>query len=115
VDDLSLLSFPLELAGPPVLPVATLYPAYARGETYLTARDGPRAAIEFRKIIDHKTLLANYPLESMAFAGLARAYELAGDREKARQNYQEFFDLWKGADGKIPFLKELKAEYYELH
>jgi eukaryotic-like serine/threonine-protein kinase len=115
VDDLSLLNFPLELAGPPVLPVATLYPAYARGEAYLAARDGPRAAIEFRKIIDHRTLLANYPLESMAFAGLARAYALAGDSEKARQNYHEFFDLWKDADPTIPCLKELKAEYSELH
>jgi hypothetical protein len=51
----------------------------------------------------------------MAFAGLARAYALAGDSEKARQNYHEFFDLWKDADPTIPCLKELKAEYSELH
>jgi eukaryotic-like serine/threonine-protein kinase len=114
LDDLSLLNFPLELAGPPVLPVATLYPAYARGEAYLAAHDGPQAAIEFRKIIEHRTLLANYPLESMAFAGLARAYAFAGDSEKARQNYHKFFDLWKDADPTIPCLKELKTEYSEL-
>jgi hypothetical protein len=94
--------FPLELAGPTLLPVATLYPAYVRGEAYLAADDGPRAAIEFQKLRDHRTLLANYPMESMALSGLARADTRAGENQKARQNYREFFDLWKDADPAYP-------------
>jgi len=115
VDDLSLLNPPLELAGPTLFPVATLYPAYVRGEAYLAADDGPRAAIEFQKLRDHRTLLANYPMESMALSGLARADTRAGENQKARQNYREFFDLWKDADPATPSLKELKAEYSRLH
>jgi predicted Zn-dependent protease len=115
VDDLSLLNPPLELAGPTVLPVATLYPAYLRGQAYLAAGDGPRAVIEFQKLRDHRTLLANYPLESIAIAGLARACARAGDSQEARQNYHALFDLWKDGDTASPFLKQLKAEYSRLH
>jgi DNA-binding winged helix-turn-helix (wHTH) protein/tetratricopeptide (TPR) repeat protein len=115
VDDLSLLNPPLELSAPAALGMATLYPVYVRGQAYLAAGDGPRAAIEFQKLRDHRTLLANYPLESLALAGLGRAYARAGDSQKARQNYEAFFDLWKDADPAIPFLKELKREHSKLH
>ncbi len=61
VDDLSLLNPPLELSAPAALGMATLYPVYVRGQAYLAAGDGARAAIEFEKLRDHRTLLANYP------------------------------------------------------
>jgi hypothetical protein len=39
---------------------------------------------------------------------------MAGDTNKAKGSYQDFFALWKDADPDIPILKEAKAEYEEL-
>lgn len=114
LDDLKLPAAPLEFANPPAIPVATLYPAYVRGVAYLAAGDGPRAAIEFQKLRDHKNSLANYPLGSLALAGLARAYTITGDSQKARQNYGEFFELWKDADPAIQLLRESKTAFSKL-
>src|SRR5262249_32185635 len=49
----------------------TLYPAYARGQAYLALHQGQDAAAEFQKFIDHRTIVANYPLASLARLGLA--------------------------------------------
>ena len=45
---------------------------------------------------------------------LARVHLLAGDVEKARAEYREFFDFWKDADRDIPILREAKEEYAKL-
>ena len=37
-----------------------------------------------------------------------------GDTAKARQAYQEFFELWKDADADLPVLIEAKKEYEKL-
>jgi hypothetical protein len=84
-----------------------------RGEAYLAAHEGNKAAGEFQKIIDHRVLVLN-PIGALAQLGLARAYGLQGDRIKAKAAYQDFFTLWKGADPDIPILKEAKAEYPRL-
>ena len=54
------------------------------------------------------------PTISMAHAGLARTYQLQGDKARSRVEYQNFFALWKDADSDIPLLKETKAEYAKL-
>jgi tetratricopeptide (TPR) repeat protein len=113
IDDLAVAT-PLELAGPSALPVATIYPAYVRGQAYLAAGDGKRASAEFQKLTDHAGLVLNFPLGALAHLGLARAYNRSGDLEKARQAYQDFLTLWKEADPHIPILKEAKAEYAKL-
>jgi hypothetical protein len=46
--------------------------------------------------------------------GLARAYVLQGDVERARAAYEDFFALWKDADPDIPILRQAKAEYAKL-
>ncbi len=46
--------------------------------------------------------------------GLARAYVLQSDMDKARSKYEDFLTLWKDADPDIPILKEAKAEYAKL-
>jgi hypothetical protein len=56
----------------------------------------------------------NYPTGALAFVQLGRAEAMSGDIRKARTAYQDFFALWKSADGDIPILKEAKAEYAEL-
>jgi tetratricopeptide (TPR) repeat protein len=91
-----------------------LCPVYVRGEAYLMAHDGNRAAAEFQKFIDHRGLVVNFPWGALARLGLARAYVLQGDTAKARAAYQDFLTLWKDADPDIPILKEAKAEYARL-
>jgi eukaryotic-like serine/threonine-protein kinase len=91
-----------------------LYPLYVRAEAYLSAQQGPAAAAEFQKILDHRGLLSNCATGSLAHLGLARAYAMHGDTAKSRAAYQDFLALWKDADPDIPILKEAKAEYAKL-
>ena len=105
---------PYELGQPPQFQWGTLYPAYLRGEAQLMARNGPAAAVEFQKFIDHRGIVVNYFVGALARLGLARSYALSGNTAKAKTAYQEFFTLWKDADPDIPILKEAKAEYAKL-
>ena len=91
-----------------------LIPAYARGQSYLRARQGSAAAGEFQKFLDHRGLVWNCATAPLARLGLARAYALAGDAAKARAAYQDFFALWKDADSDIPALREARTEYAKL-
>jgi tetratricopeptide (TPR) repeat protein len=91
-----------------------MQPPYVRGQAYLALHQGKEAASEFQEFIDHRTIVANSPLASLAHLGLARAHVLAGDNGKARAAYQDFFALWKDADPDIPILREAKAEYAKL-
>jgi eukaryotic-like serine/threonine-protein kinase len=92
-----------------------LYPVYVRGESYLAARDGNRAAGEFQKILDHRGLVLYEPIGALVHIQLGRAYAMAGDTAKAKAAYQDFLTLWKEADPDIPILKQAKAEYEKLH
>jgi eukaryotic-like serine/threonine-protein kinase len=107
----------LQAAAPYELGILTVgivsYPVYVRGEAYLAAHDGSKAAGEFQKIIDHRSLSLQ-PIGALARRGLARAYLLQGDTVKAKSAYQDFLALWKNADPDIPILKEAKAEYAKL-
>jgi len=103
---------PYDLGGPP--PLGNLYPAYVRGQADLAVHNGPAAAGEFQKILDHRGIVQNFPLGALAHLQLGRAYVMSGDSAKARAAYQDFFNLWKDADPDIPILKEAKAEYAKL-
>jgi serine/threonine protein kinase/predicted Zn-dependent protease len=92
----------------------TLYPVYVRGEAYLRAGDAVQAATEFQKIIDHRGVVANFPLGVLALVQLGRAYKLAGDVEKAREAYATFLVVWLNADPDIPIMKQAQAEYAKL-
>jgi eukaryotic-like serine/threonine-protein kinase len=92
----------------------TMYPAYVRGEAYLALHQGPQAAAEYQKILEHRGIVLNCLNGALAQLGLARAYVLQGDTAKAKAAYQEFLALWKDADPDIPILKEAKAEYAKL-
>jgi eukaryotic-like serine/threonine-protein kinase len=87
---------------------------YARGLSYLKARQGKEAAGEFQKIVDHPGVCETLPTCALAHLQLGRARALAGDNPGARGAYQDFFALWKDADPDIPVLKEAKAEYAKL-
>jgi eukaryotic-like serine/threonine-protein kinase len=88
-----------------------LYPVYVRGEAYLAAHQGSKAAAEFQKILDHRGIVLNEPIGALAHLQLGRAYSLQGDTAKSRAAYKEFLTLWKDADPDIPILREAKAEY----
>ena len=51
---------------------------------------------------------------ALAHLQLGRAYALAGDNNKAKSAYGDFFKLWKDADPEIPVLKQAKLEYVRL-
>jgi tetratricopeptide (TPR) repeat protein len=101
-----------------------LYPVYVRGGAYLAAHQGEQAAGEFQRILDHRGVVGNEPIASLAYLGLARAFALqaasappaesTAAKAKARTAYQIFLALWKDADPDIPILKQAKAEYAKL-
>ena len=51
---------------------------------------------------------------ALARLQLARAEEMSGKRNSAREHYQDFLALWKDADPDIPILKQAQAEYSKL-
>jgi hypothetical protein len=91
-----------------------LYPIYVRGQAYLAAHQGARAAMEFQKILDHRGIVVSDPVGAVARLELARAFALSGEVAKANTAYQDFFTLWKYADPDIPILKQAKAEYARM-
>ena len=94
--------------------ISNLYPAYVRGQAYLSAHNGAAAAAEFQKLLDHRGIVNNFVTGSLAHLQIGRAYAMAGDTTKAKVAYQDFFTLWKEADPDIPILKHAKAEYAKL-
>ena len=99
-----------ELGSPPPMGLATLYPVYLRGESYLLVRQADLAAREFQKILDHPGLVINFPVHALAYLELAKARASAQDRPGARQALQEFLAIWKDADPDVPVLREAKAD-----
>jgi serine/threonine protein kinase/Flp pilus assembly protein TadD len=87
---------------------------YLRGQAFLGQRSGAEAAAEFQYLLDHRGLAPFSLLCPLAQLGLARAFALQGDNEKARKAYDDFFALWKDADTDIPILIEAKREYAKL-
>jgi eukaryotic-like serine/threonine-protein kinase len=85
-----------------------------RGEAFLRAHDGVKAAAEYQKILDHRGIDPTSVLYSLAHLGLGRAYALQGDTAKAKTGYQDFFAVWKDADADVPILKTARAEYEKL-
>jgi serine/threonine protein kinase/tetratricopeptide (TPR) repeat protein len=105
---------PYELGTPAQIILLSLYPVYMRGQAYLAAHQGAKAAAEFQKILDHPGIVDNEMIGSLAHLGLARARALSGDKAGARKAYQDFLALWQHADPGIPVLKQAKSEYAKL-
>jgi eukaryotic-like serine/threonine-protein kinase len=93
---------------------AGFWPTYIRGQAYLRQRAGAEAAAEFQRILNNRGVNINSNLYSLAYLGLARATTLTGDRAKARNTYEDFFNLWKDADPDTPSLQQARREYEKL-
>jgi len=91
-----------------------LNPTYIRGEAYLAAHQGRKAAAEFQKILDHRGVVLNGPIGALAHLQIGRAYVIQGDTTKAKAAYQDFLTLWKDADSDIPIFIAAKSEYAKL-
>jgi eukaryotic-like serine/threonine-protein kinase len=104
--------------------VSCLYPTYIRAEAYLEAGQGPQAAAEFQKILDHSGIVWNCWTGTLAHLGVARANaqevksltgaDAEAARERALTAYKSFLTIWKDADPDIPILRQAKAEYAKL-
>ena len=88
-----------------------LYPDYVRGETYLDLHQGPEAAAEFQKILDHRGLIFADPIGALAHLQLGRAYASTGDTTGVKTAYQDCLTLCKDADPDIPALRQARTEY----
>jgi eukaryotic-like serine/threonine-protein kinase len=91
-----------------------LYPIYVRGQAYLAAGQPAEAVGEFRRIVDHRSIVLVDPMDALARLQLARALVLSGDTVQAKTVYNDLLRLWKNADPDISVLKEARAEYARL-
>ncbi len=107
-------SLPYDLGQPPP-GVASMYPPYVRGLAYLSQKNGPAAAAEFQKFLDHTGIVQNFLLGSLALSATGACLcGLRRHRESEGGFIQDFLNLWKDADPDIPILKEAKAEFAKL-
>jgi serine/threonine protein kinase/tetratricopeptide (TPR) repeat protein len=106
-------SYELGNASPLNVPFA-LYPVYLRGNAFLAIHRGTEAAVEFQKILASPGIVLNEPIGALARKGLACAYALKGETEKARGSYQAFINLWREPDAQIPVFQQAKSEFSEL-
>lgn len=115
VEDLQ-SAIPYELSAPPssFIGFGALYPVYMRGDAYLAAHQGARAAAEFQKILDHRQISVSDPVGALTLLQLGRSFAAAGEKEKARATYSGFLDLWKDADAEIPVLRIARIEFSKL-
>jgi hypothetical protein len=101
-----------------------LYAVEIRGEAFLATGNGPAAAAEFQKILDHSGIVQNCSTGALAHLWRGRANALvarsteepaANDAHaRAIADYRDFLTLWNAADPDIPILKQAKAEYAKL-
>lgn len=87
---------------------------FERGEAYLKAGEPEKAAIEYRKILDHPGGDPVSPLFPLARLGEARAEAQAGNLAASRADYEALFAEWKDADPDLPVLLTARREYAEL-
>lgn len=85
-----------------------------RGESYLMAKEPEKAAIEFKRILDHPGIDPVSVLRPLAEVDLARAESQAGQIDQSKADYEAFFHQWSGADPDLPLLLAARKEYAAL-
>ena len=90
---------------------AEFWPQYLRGLAYLKLKRVAEAAVEFQKILGNRGQASMSPLYPLAYLGLARAWNVAGDTSKNLEARSDFFAAWKDADSDLPILIEAKREF----
>jgi predicted Zn-dependent protease len=95
-------------------PSSEFWPAYLRGQAHLQLKDGRAAAVEFRRILEHRGEVPESLLYPLAHLGLARAAALDNDTAMARKAYEDFLALWHEADPNLHQLQEARREHSRL-
>ena len=90
------------------------WPQYVRGLANLKLGKGSEAAVEFQKIVGASWLGSDVGALSACASRTGTGSNAAGRCAKARKAYEDFFALWKVADGDVPVLIEAKKEYEKL-
>ena len=93
---------------------AEFWPGYLRGLAYLATNQGADAVRQFQAIAGRRGEAPDSILFPLARLGLARAWALTADREKARASYDAFLDAWREADPDLLPLKEARIELARL-
>ncbi|HUQ51457.1 MAG TPA: protein kinase [Gammaproteobacteria bacterium] len=87
-----------------------LYPIYVRGLAYLAAQRPAEAAAEFKRLVDHRSIVLVDPIDALARLQLARALTLAGDTTAASSVYDDLLVRWSSADADIALVAEARAQ-----
>jgi DNA-binding winged helix-turn-helix (wHTH) protein/tetratricopeptide (TPR) repeat protein len=85
-----------------------------RGDAYLKAKQPEKAAIEYRKILDHPGVDPVSPLYPLARLGEARAEAQGGNVAQSKADYEALFVEWKDADPDLPVFVTTRREYAAL-
>jgi hypothetical protein len=90
--------------------------AYLEGLAYLELRDGANAVHAFQRAVRYRgaALMGGAQDYGQAQLGLARAFNLIGDKISAKKSYEALFITWKNADTDLPQLMAAQKEYATL-
>ncbi len=85
---------------------------YLMGLAHVAEKQVEVAAVDFETVLGHRgsAFVMGGTVYPMAAIGLARASAAAGDRAKSSKAYQQFGELWDGADRSRPLLKAVAAK-----
>jgi tetratricopeptide (TPR) repeat protein len=83
---------------------------FSVGVANLEQGSAETAAQRFKQIIDRKVPSMS-PLTAIAPLYYGRALAKLGKADESRNAYDQFFELWKNADAKLPILAAAKQEY----
>lgn len=87
-----------------------MYPTYVCGMAYLDAHQADKALVEFKKIIEHRGLVASDPVGALARLQLARALLMQGRTKEAKDEYRNVLASWNSADSEAPIIRQAKLE-----
>ena len=93
---------------------ALLRPSYYLGTAALSRGEAADARRAFQKIVDNRGVVVTTPLFALAHLGLARVASLEGSHDAARDAYEKFFEVWKGADQDLPLIRQAREEHSKL-
>ncbi len=91
-------------------PFGAGYLPFVRGLAYRDLGRHAEAAGEFRRIVDHRSIILGDPMGALAQLELGKALKRSGDRNGAAAALKAAIENWKRADPDFRPLAEAKAE-----
>jgi eukaryotic-like serine/threonine-protein kinase len=99
------ITIPYEMGSPP--DGATYWPMFLRGEAYLHLGDGPKAATEYRKILDHRGIAPTSPLYTLAIylgdSGIGASLRFTRGQSESKNRLSGFLRSLEGRRPRCPF------------